>query len=169
MALHNHLRERTDLADAVMERQRGAFDGFFDDPSLDSFEALCVLFAVGLPLTADFVARIAPALGDDAAAAVLLESLGGRGDIAAFAARWLRDHSDDSRDAKDQVQSVVAELTGRALTSFQRVVQDTDALAVLLAQDEAPDQADRAVRDVLLEVLDAHRRRLAAMGLDDPS
>lgn len=159
--LRARLRELTDLGDGAMDRQRGAFDLFFEGDHLGRWSELCTLFAIGLPLSADFAAAIAPHLDEDSAAAVL-RALANRQDFEQWATEQLRSHLDADPAHYEEVRHIVADLAGRMLTSFQRVISDTDALAVLLAGDDS----EAAVRHLAVDVLGAHRLRMVALGLE---
>lgn len=167
--LRRRLAELTDLGDGAMERQRQSFDLFFDGDHLETWPELCTLFAIGLPLAADFTAALAPHLDDDTAA-VLLDALGSRQEFEEWATEQLGHHLDEDPAHWEQVRHVVADLAGRMLTAFQRVMADTDALRVLLTADvdaEAAEAAhDAAVRHLAVDVLGAHRARMVALGLE---
>lgn len=164
--LRDRLSALTDLGDAAMDRQRGAFDLFFEGDHLGSWSELCTLFAIGLPLSADFAVAIAPHL-DPASGEAVVSALADRREFEDWATRQLSDHLDEDPEHYDQTRHVVADLAGRMLTSFQRIIADTDALKVLLAGDvgDDPDQ-DGAVRHLAVDVLGAHRRRMVALGLE---
>ncbi len=162
--LRERLAELTDLGDAAIDRQRSAFDEFFDGAELGDWPSLVTLFAIGLPLSSDFVAAIAPHVGDAGTEAVLREALTRRDAFEDWATAQLRHHLDADPAHPEQIQHKIADLAGRMLTSFQAVIQETDALAVLL-QDE-PDP-DTAVRRLAIDVLAAHRRRMVDLGLED--
>lgn len=159
--LRDHLEELTDLAVAVMERQRARIDDYFDRAPVDRWVDACTFFAVGLPLAADFTRQIAPAL-DPATAEVLVRALADRGPFERFALERLAAALADADEAEHaRLRRLVADVTGRALTGFQAAITDSDALEVLLG-----DSADR-VREVAIKVLEGHRRRMHALGLDD--
>lgn len=162
--LRARLAELTDLGDAAIDRQRGPFDEFFDGADLEDWPSLATLFAIGLPLSSDFVASIAPHVDDPRTAEVLREALTRRDAFETWATAQLRHHLDADHRHHDEIGHKVADLAGRMLTSFQRVIQETDALAVLL-QDEADPEA--AVRRLAIDVLASHRRRMVDLGLED--
>jgi hypothetical protein len=165
--LRGRLGELTDLGDAAMDRQRDAFDLFFDGDNLGAWSELCTLFAIGLPLAADFAGAIAPHF-DEVSAQVVVDALGTRQEFEQWATDQLSAHLDQDPKHRDEVRHVVAGLAGRMLTGFQRVIVDTDALSVLLAGHLHGDAADdSAVRHLAVDVLGSHRARMIALGLED--
>lgn len=162
--LRDHLTARTDLAGAVMDRQRPRFDGYFDEVPVDDWLGACTFFAVGLPIAADFIREVAPAL-DDPTASVVLDTLAERSAFEAFAQAQLTALVGTDADAKERARTLSAEVLGRALTGFQEAVADTDALDVLLAGDE--ESGDSLVKRTAMTVLEGHRRRLHEMGLEE--
>jgi hypothetical protein len=163
--LRDHLRTRTELSEAVMERQRGPFDHYFDRAPLDDWFGACVFFALGLPIASDFVHAIAPTL-DEEAATVVLGSLE-REEVEAEAIEQLSQLLVDD-EARERARSLTADLLGRALTGFQGVIADTDALEVLLASDRRDGETgEQRVKRLALDVLQGHRRRVIALGLED--
>lgn len=162
--LRARLADLTDLGDAVIDRQREPFDEFFDGAELGDWPSLATLFAIGLPLSSDFVAAIAPYVGDQDTATVLRDALTRRDDFEAWATTQLRHHLDADPAHQDEIQHKVADLAGRMFTSFQRVITETDALEVLLGDEADPEVA---VRRLAVDVLAAHRRRMVHLGLED--
>lgn len=165
-ALRDHLRSLTELADRVMERQRGRFDAFFDQLALDDWVGACAFFAMGLPIAGDFVRAIAPAV-DEQTGLVVTAALADRGPFEQFASEEVRATLADAKDDDvDRLRHLVAGTIGRALTGFQGSVADTDALRILLASDQTKlDEAE--VTTLAIEVLNAHRARMVELGLDD--
>lgn len=164
--LRDHLEARTRLAAAVMDRQKPRFDAFFDRAPLDDWLGACVFFALGLPIAADFAREIAPALDEDTARTVT-EVLAGRSTFEQAAIDRLAAQLDDD-GARERARELVADLLGRALTSFQGVVEDTDALDVLLAADTGTGEtAEQRVKRLAMTLLDGHRRRVVGLGLED--
>lgn len=170
VVLRDHLVGQTDLAAAVIDRQKPVFDSFFDAAPVADWRSACTFFAVGLPIAADFTREIAPSL-HPATAVVVVGALADRAPFEAFAVGELQAQmvGDDDRD---EIRHLVADVLGRALTGFQGAMADTDALQVLLAlqQEEEPDAGeagDALVRRVAVRVLDGHRRRMHALGLED--
>lgn len=165
--LHRHLRRRTELPAAVMHRQRAVFDEYFDHAPLDSWFDACVFFAVGAPIASDFARAVAPHLDPDDAAAVI-HALGDRKSLESDAVGRLGVLLRDD-EARARARALTADLLGSALTSFQRVMEETDALTVLLSGDAAPGArpAERQVKELAIELLTAHRRRTAALGIED--
>lgn len=163
--LRDHLGARTELATAVMERQRDYFDDYFDRaPMGDWFEA-SVFFALGLPMASDFIRAVAPTL-DPASAQVVLDALD-RQDVEAAALEQLSTLLTDD-DARERARALTADLLGRALTGFQGAMSNTDALRVLLTADlHDEDTGEHRVKQLALQVLQAHRRRVIALGLED--
>ncbi len=162
--LRSRLADLTDLGDAVIDRQRGAFDEFFEGADLGDWPSLTTLFAIGLPLSSDFVAAIAPHVGDSETERVLREALTRRDDFETWATSQLRHHLDADPGHRDEIGHKVADLAGRMLTSFQRVIMETDALSVLLSKEQDP---EAAVRRLAVDILAAHRRRMVDLGLED--
>jgi hypothetical protein len=167
VALRDHLTERTDLAAAVMDRQKPHFDDYFDRVPLDDWFAAGVFFAVGLPVAADFGRALAPALAPETGV-VVVGALADRAPFEQFAREHLeRLLVDDA--ARERARHIAADVLGRALTAFQGVTADTDALKVLLAHhaEEAGVSGETRVKDMAITVLSGHRRRLIALGLED--
>lgn len=165
-ALREHLHSLTELADRVMERQRPRFDAFFDQLDLDDWVAACAFFAMGLPIAADFVRAIAPAV-DEQTGSVLTTALADRAPFEQFALGQVGAALAEARDEDiERLRHLVAGTIGRGLTGYQASVADTDALRVLLASDETNlDEGD--VTTLAIEVLHAHRARMVALGLDE--
>ncbi len=163
--LRDHLDDRTQLVTAVMERQRGYFDDFFDRAPLQDWFGTCVFFALGLPIAADFIRAVAPAL-DDESAAVVRATLE-RQELQDAALEELRRQLVDDA-ARERARQLTADLLGRALTGFQGVMANTDALKVLLAADlHEGETGEQRVKRLALEVLEGHRRRVVELGLED--
>jgi hypothetical protein len=164
--LRDHLATRTQLSAAVMDRQKPFFDAYFDRAPLDDWFGASVFFALGLPIAADFARAIAPSLDDEAAAAVT-EALTGRAAFEQGAIDQLASQLDEE-GARERARSLTADLLGRALTSYQGVVSDTDALKVLLAADTPEDaNSEQHVKRLAIAVLSGHRRRAVELGLED--
>lgn len=164
--LHDHLAARTELPSAVMDRQKPFFDAYFDRAPLDDWFGASVFFALGLPIAADFARAIAPTL-DEETAAVVTEALAGRREFEQGAIDQLARQL-EGPEARERARSLTADLLGRALTSYQGVVSDTDALKVLLAADTPEDvTAEQRVKRLAIEVLSGHRRRAVELGLED--
>jgi hypothetical protein len=164
--LRDHLASRTELATAVMDRQKPFFDAYFDRAPLDDWFGASVFFALGLPIASDFARAIAPVLDDEAATAVTA-ALADRGLFEQGATDQLAAQLVDD-ETRERARSLTADLLGRALTSYQGVVSDTDALKVLLAVDTEQDaNAEQRVKRLAIEVLTAHRRRAVELGLED--
>ncbi len=159
------LEERTELAGTVMERQRAAFDAYFDNLPLEDWFGVAAFFALGLPIASDFARAVAPALDDETAeviVAALDRGQAQREAIERFAA-MLEDDDD-----RERARHLAADLLGRALTGFQSVVADTDALAVLLDADRRSDETPEGrVKRLAMSVLEGHRRRVIELGLED--
>ncbi len=162
--LRDHLQQRTQLPDAVMERQRDAFDGYFDRAPLQDWFGACVFFALGLPIASDFVRAVAPTLDDETAE--LLRRIFAREEIEQQAIDELSALLVDE-EARERARSLTADLLGRALTGFQGVMSDTDALKVLLASDRREGETgEQQVKRLAMEMLGAHRRRVVELGLE---
>jgi hypothetical protein len=164
--LRSHLGTLTELPTAVMERQKASFDDYFDRAPLDDWLGASVFFALGLPIAGDFARDVAPAL-DDATAAVVMETIANKGDFERGAIERLAAQLTDD-DAWERARHLTADLLGRALTSYQNVVGQTDALRVLLAADSAGGETgEHRVKRLAISVLSGHRRRAVELGLDD--
>ena len=166
VALRDRLIELTDLGGPAMDRQKRVFDAFFDQAPVDEWRSANTFFAIGLPLAADFIREIAPTL-DDETAAVVLEALAGREPFEEFAIGQVAAAINDDEEGRQHTRALVADLLGRALTGFQASLADTDALHVLLGGDDSSAEADALVRRVAVSVLDGHRRRMHALGLEN--
>ena len=164
--LRDHLMERTDLGLAVMDRQKPHFDAYFDRvPMGDWFEA-CAFFGLGLPLAADFGRELGPLL-DERTGLAVVGALADRGPFEHFATSHLREQLGDEA-ARERGRRLVADMVGRALTGFQGVITDTDALKILLASDGDGEVTGEArVRRLALAVMEGHRRRIVDLGLED--
>lgn len=162
--LHDHLAELTDLPTAAMDRQKGLFDRFFGRAPLDDWFGAIVFFAFGIPLARDFMRTVVPML-DPASGDVVLRTLQDRAEVEAAAIGLLR--SELTSDAlRERARSIVADLLGQALTSFQQAAGDSDALSVLLEAED--DEASVEVRRLAMGLLSAHRGRLVELRLEDP-
>lgn len=166
--LREALTERTDLSEAVMDRQKPRFDEYFDGIELDDWLAASLFFAVGLPIAADFSREISPTLAPEAAE-VVIAALADRGTFERFALEQVRTEIARSEEAKERARHLAADVLGRALTGFQGALTDTDALKVLF-REAAVDQGESAevvVKRVAITVMTGHRRRMHALGLED--
>ncbi len=165
VALRDHLLGRTELAAAVIDRQKDVFDAFFDAAPMSDWRSACTFFAVGLPIAADFTRLIAPTVPDETAT-VIVAALADRGPFEAFALDCLRDLMVDDA-SRDEVRRLVADMLGRVLTGFQGAIADTDALRVLLSSTDV--DGDAVVRRAAVSVLENHRRRMHELGIEDLS
>jgi hypothetical protein len=164
--LRDHLAKHTELPTAVMDRQRRAFDAYFDRAPLDEWLGASVFFALGLAMAADFARALAPALDADTAAVVV--SSMDRGEVERTAIRRLAAMLADDDEATERARHLAADLLGRALTGFQEVMGDSDALHVLLAaRGGAGETAEQRVKRLAISVLEGHRRRVVELGLED--
>jgi hypothetical protein len=165
-ALRDHLGELTELPTAVMDRQKPHFDAYFDRAPLDDWFGASVFFALGVPLAGDFIRAVAPSLRG-ATADVVLQVLGDRTEVERLAMRELADLL-DGEEARERARHLTADLLGRALTGFQGVVSDTDALKVLLAADTPEGESgEHHVKRLAVSVMERHRRRVVELGLED--
>lgn len=165
--IRDHLISRTDLGEAVMDRQKPLFDDFFDHAPLGDWLGACTFFAVGLPIAADFVREVAPTL-DDETATVVVSALAEREPFERFAIDQVVAITAKDADALERTRHLIGDILGRALTGFQASVTTTDALRVLLGDGaEGRDAADDLVKRVAMTVLEGHRRRMHALGLED--
>lgn len=166
-ALRDRLAELTDLPGSVIDRQRSAFDRFFDALALDSWLGALVFLAVGLPMAADFARAVAPTV-DQRTADVVLDALADRVDMQRFAVDELREQLADDERA-ERARSQVADVVGQALTGFTAALGETDALQVLFAEhaEATGVSPDELVKRTALTVLEGHRRRMLELGLDD--
>jgi hypothetical protein len=164
--LRDHLATLTDLAEAVMDRQKPHFDAYFDRAPLDDWFGACAFFGLGLPIAADFGRELGPAL-DRETALVVVGALSDRGPFERFALEHLRAQLVDEQ-TRQRARHLVADVLGRALTGFQGVMSDTDALKVLLDEGREPGEtAEGRVKRLAIEVMSGHRRRMVALGLED--
>ncbi len=159
------LEQRTELPGAVMDRQRAAFDAYFDNLPLEDWFGVAAFFALGLPIASDFARAVAPAVDDDTAE--LIVSALDRADAQKQAIERFAAMLEDDDD-RERARHLAADLLGRALTGFQFVVADTDALAILLDADRQPDESPEGrVKRLAMGVLEGHRRRVIELGLED--
>jgi hypothetical protein len=167
VSLRKRLDELTDLPERAMERQRPRVDEFFSGLVINDWPSACTFFSIGLPIAADFARSIAPAL-DETTADVVMEALGGRDAFAEYAIDQVTgEFGPEDDDARERVRRFAAEVTGSAFTSFQGAVTDTDALLVLLERLETAG-ADDVLRQTAVSLLEQHRRRMHALGIDTP-
>jgi len=166
--LRDHLIDETDLAAGVIDRQRDVFDAYFDAIPLHDWRSACAFFAVGLPIAADFGREVAPALSPQTAE-VVVSALADREGFEQWALEELQAQMTTPEEV-EQVRRVVADMLGRALTGYQGAMAETDALQVLLLGADGTGEAGAAlVRRVAVHVLENHRRRMHALGIDDLS
>ena len=165
--LRARVDELTDLSPAVVERQRTAFDRYFDALPLDSWLGALVFLAVGLPIAGDFARGVAPTL-DERSAQVVLDTLDRDDDIEDVAHAALREQLDDP-DVAETARSMVADVIGNALTAFTGSLGESDALKRLFAAlaETTEAAAEELVKRTALTVLAQHRRRMHHLGLDD--
>lgn len=165
--MRSRLEELTDLPRPIMQRQKAAFDRFFDDLAIDDWLSGVAFLAVGLPLSADFARAVAPTV-DDRTAEVLVDALAGRSRTEEFARQQLRALL-DTDEHHDRARRLVADVIGIALTEFTGSLGSTDALRVLFEQHAAEEDltAEQVVKRMAIDVLESHRRRMHALGLDD--
>lgn len=163
--LREHLRGRTDLPAAVMDRQKPVFDAYFDSVQMDTWRSAAAFFALGLPLAADFIRQIAPTLAPDTAL-VVVGALADRGPFESFALQALLSELTDD-EARAQARHLVADILGKALTGFQGAIANTDALQVLLRASGQDGEGDDLVRATAMAVLEGHRRRMHTLGLEE--
>ncbi|MFP4148828.1 MAG: ferritin-like fold-containing protein [Nitriliruptoraceae bacterium] len=161
------LAERVEHVASVMDAMKPHFDAYFDRAPLDDWFGASVFFALGLPIAADFARAVAPVLDADTAALVV-DALGGREQLEAAAVAQLKEQL-SSPEAVPHARQLAGDLLGRALTSYQEAMGQTDALKVLFAGAAAAEgsTAEAQVKRLALEVLTGHRRRTVALGLDD--
>jgi hypothetical protein len=165
--LRDRLAEHTDLATAVMDRQKPHFDAYFDRVPMDDWFSACTFFALGVPIAADFARELAPNL-DDQTGRLVVASLADRRAFEAFATDRLRGQLGDDASC-ERARQLVANLLGRALQGFQGVVSDTDALKVVLASGGAADgeSGESRVKRLAIGVMQGHHRRMIELGLED--
>jgi hypothetical protein len=164
--LRDRLRALTDLPEPAMDRQRPRVDAFFDNLPVGDWSSACTLFAVGLPMAADFARAVAPAL-DPGTADAVIAALAEREAFESYARQQLVATIDGDAQRRERIRRLAAEITGSALTEFQGAVTDTDALEVLLAQLEEHGGGD-VLRRTAVDLLAQHRRRMHAIGVDTP-
>jgi hypothetical protein len=166
VTLRDHLAELTELPTAVMDRQKPHFDAYFDRAPLDDWFGASVFFALGIPLAADFIRAVAPTL-PERSSSLVLQAVGDRTEVERAAISELAALL-DSDDARESARHLTADLLGRALTGFQGVMTETDALKVLLAHDlEEGETSERRVKRLVVSVMEGHRRRVVELGLED--
>lgn len=164
--LRDRLDHLTDLPEPAMNRMARRIDAFFDTLPVDDWVSSCTFFAIGLPMAADFARAVAPALDEESAEAVL-RALGERDAFAAYAIEEVSDAIGEDEARRERVRRLAAEVTGSAFTVFQGAATDTDALLVLLAQLEE-NVGDDVLRQTTVSLLEQHRRRMHAIGVDTP-
>ncbi|MFU8839926.1 MAG: ferritin-like fold-containing protein [Nitriliruptoraceae bacterium] len=165
--LEADLTRRTDGPIAIMDAMKPHFDAYFDRAPLDDWFGASVFFALGLPIAADFAGAVAPVL-DGPTGALVLQAIGGREELEEAAVERLRAQLVGD-EATAQARQLAGDLLGRALTSYQEAMGETDALKVLFAgaaQAEGT-SAEAQVKRLAMEVLTGHRRRTVTLGLED--
>ena len=166
-SMRARLEELTDLPGPVLDRQKPAFDRFFGDIEIVDWLSGVAFLAVGLPMAADFARAVAPAVDDDTAG-VIMEALAGRSRMEQFAHDELRGMLGEE-EHHERARHLVAEVIGLALTEFTSALHSTDALRVLFERhaEEVGLTSEGVVKHMAIDVLEAHRRRMHALGLDD--
>lgn len=164
--LRERLGELTDIPEGAMDRQRGRVDAYFGELPIDDWWSACTFFAAGLPMAADFARAVAPAL-DEHTAEVVVDALAGRDDFVDYAIAEVKDQMGDDPERMRRGRRLAAEITGSAFTTFQGAITDTDALEVLLERLEDSGEGD-VLRQTAVSLLEQHRRRMHALGLDTP-
>lgn len=166
-ALEADLAGRVEQPADLMDGMKPHFDAYFDRAPLDDWFGASVFFALGLPLAVDFARAVAPVL-DDATGALVLSAIGGREELEETAVEQLRDQLIGD-DATEQARQLAGDLLGRALTSYQEAMGETDALKVLFAgaAEAEGSTAETQVKRLAMAVLTGHRRRTVALGLED--
>jgi hypothetical protein len=164
--LRERLEQLTDLPEPAMTRLADRIDVFFDTLPVDDWPSACTFFAIGLPMAADFARAVSPAL-DDRTAEAVLGALGERDAFAAFAIEEVSSAIEEEPEKRDAIRRLAAEVTGSAFTVFQGAATDTDALLVLLQQLEE-NVGDEVLRQTTVSLLEQHRRRMHAIGVDTP-
>lgn len=166
-ALRARLDELTELPGPVLERQKAAFDRFFDEVTIEDWLSGVAFLAVGLPMAADFARAVAPTV-DEATGEVLVTALAGRDRTGRFARDELQALLDDE-EQHERARRLVADIVGLALTEFTSALGSTDALRVLFERHAAASDAtaEAVVKRMAIDVLAAHRRSMLDLGLDD--
>ncbi len=165
--LQADLAARVDEPERMMDAMKPHFDAYFDRAPLDDWFGTSVFFALGLPIAADFATAIAPVLDHDTGQLVV-EAIAGREQFESAAVEQLREQLVDE-DGVGRARQLSGDLLGRALTSYQEAMGETDALKVLFAGAAAQEgtSAESQVKRLAMEVLTGHRRRTVALGLED--
>lgn len=165
--LRARLDELTDLPGPVLERQKPPFDRFFGGIEITDWLSGVAFLAVGLPMAADFARAVAPSV-DDTTGEVIVQALAGRARMEEYALGELRGMLGEE-EHHDRARRLVADVVGLALTQFTAALQSTDALRVLFEQhaEEVGLTPEGVVKRMAIDVLEAHRRRMHALGLED--
>ncbi len=158
--LRTHLDELTDLPEGLLARQRPAFDDFFANAA-EQWDQGCAVLAFGWAIANDFLTMLSPRLPE--ATREVFGQVVAHQDVEAFALDQLAEVVASSED-RQRIRVIVKELLGLALAGYQQVMHDTDALEILL--EDGDDGV--ATRELAIDILANHRRRLAALGIDDP-
>lgn len=165
--LRDRLRALTDLAESALDSHKRRVDAFFDTLPISGWRSACTYFAIGLPMAADFARAVAPVLEEETAE-VVVSALADRGPFEAFAVEEVTAAIAQDAERREATRRLAAEITGSALTSFQAIVSDTDALLVLLEEQGGRDVGRDVLRMTAVSLLERHRRRMATVGLDTP-
>lgn len=176
-AMRAHLAELTDLPEGLLLHQRPLFDDFFAGATDHGWEHACAALAFGWSIANDFLDKISRRLPEPTRG--MIREASNRRDVEVFALEQLR-HTVRTEQDRERMRGIVAQLLGKALAGFQRAMQETDALEVLLAGDDVAgdgvpvddelgnEEPGVASRQFAVEILSRHRARLAQLGIDDP-
>lgn len=162
LVLRRHLDDLTDLPEGLLARQRPVFDDFFEGATDHGWDCACAALAFGWSIANDFLTMMSPRLPQ--ATQDVIARVSTHQAVEEFALAQLREVVVSDED-RDRMRRIVSDLLGKALAGYQRAMQETDALAVLL---EGTDEPDVATRQLAIDILANHRRRLAELGIDDP-
>jgi hypothetical protein len=165
LTLRESLDAHTDIPEGAMSSHRARIDEFFSGLRVADWVSACTFFAIGLPIAADFARAVAPALDEEVASAVL-SALADRDTFADYAVQQVVAETEAHPEERDRIRRFAAEVTGSAFTAFQGAVTETDALLILL--EEFGDGDGDLLRETAVGLLEQHRRRMHALGIDTP-
>lgn len=159
--------ERLSLLDARLaevgsreleDRYAPFFDAFFGATEPADWVEVQAFHYVGDALVAEFAHALLPAL-DAVSAEVVRTALSERDEQDAFALDQLTGAIEADPSLRERVAAYARAVAGEALTQTRRALDASPDLAGVLGDDEAQ-------KRVLLDLLDAHRRRLDRLGIE---
>lgn len=157
-ALRRRIDRITPDTEGALSRFRAPLDAFFDEAPVGDWLSLQVFQFLGDAIAADFAGLLAARIDEESAASVR-EALGSRSAHDAFALEHVRRAMTEDPSARDRAVKVAGAIVGRALNALREAMLDSDALAVVLGNEDD-------VKALVMELLANHRERLDRLGLE---